>query len=155
MGKIDYTKVPTSDRRKMVQELAKFLVSIREEKEMVQVLYRLLTHSEVVMLGRRLRIAEELLQGRSYLKIQEKLRVGVATIRLVDRWLEYAVRDYEMLRASEARARIERDMITRSRRYRGPDMPLSFHGVVRLHGGIVLILLALLDSVTERKKAET
>lgn len=84
MSKVEYVRVPPAERRKMAQELAKFLLKVKDEKEMIQILNRLLTPSEIVMLGRRLRVAEELLRGKSYENIRGKLKVGFTTIKSVE-----------------------------------------------------------------------
>jgi uncharacterized protein YerC len=124
MPKVDYTTISGPERQRMVRDLAKFLLSIEEEKDMIQVLYRLLTRSEIVMLGRRLQIAEKLLQGWSYQKIRDKFKVGLATIKSVDNWLEYAVRDYDLIRSKQKLEEIQRQVAERSRQFRGSAIGL-------------------------------
>lgn len=136
MAKVDYTKIPPSERQKMVRQLAKFLLAIKEEKDMVQVLYRLLTHSEVVMLGRRLEIAEALIQGYSYQSISEKLKVGTTTIRSVDRWLEHAVHDYDLIRTKKRREQLQSEINERARKTSGLALRLPGQWLLAhlLHG---------------------
>jgi uncharacterized protein YerC len=122
VAKVDYTKIPSGERQRMTRELAKFLLTIKEEKDMIQVLYRLLTRSEIVMLGRRLQIAESLLRGHSYQSIRDKLKVGFPTIRNVDSWLEHAVRDYDILRTKQRKEKTQRETTERSRQYGAPDI---------------------------------
>ncbi|MEK7556409.1 MAG: Trp family transcriptional regulator [Patescibacteria group bacterium] len=152
MGKVDYTTVPTPERQTMIRELAKFLLSVKDEKDMIQVLYRLLTHSEVVMLGRRLQIAEELLQGSPYHTIREKLKVGITTIKSIDNWLEYAVRDYDMYRSKKHHEETTREARERSRQRLEPGMPGSFTHLRRSHPGHFLLLNLLLDLPSKNPK---
>ena len=73
MAKIEYTSVPAKQRRVMIRGLAKFFMEVKSEEEMIQVLHRLLTPSEIVMLGRRLHVADELIRGKSYRKLEEAI----------------------------------------------------------------------------------
>ncbi len=56
----------------------------------------LLTPSERIMLGRRIIIARMILAGETYESIQNKLRVGQATIGRVHRWLRDQLPGYEL-----------------------------------------------------------
>ncbi len=55
----------------------------------------LLTHSEQIMLGRRIWIARLLLEQKSYLEIGRELHVGPNTIRRTELWLRGQLPDYE------------------------------------------------------------
>ncbi len=55
----------------------------------------LLTESERIMLGRRIRIAREILAGASSDDIAERMRVGYDTIYKVRKWLEDQFPGYE------------------------------------------------------------
>lgn len=125
MAKVDYTRVPASQRRMMLRGLAQFLVAVKSEKDMLQVLHRLLTPSEVVMLGRRLHVASELVQGRSYRVIGEKHKIGLSTIRSIDRWLEEVVPEYDQLRDRVSYQRRPSNLIPFSRRYAHITWPLA------------------------------
>lgn len=52
-----------------------------------QLLRRLLTESEVVILARRIKVAERLLRGMTFEEIEDDLGVGLSTIRFVHQWL--------------------------------------------------------------------
>lgn len=125
MAKVDYTQVPASQRRSMLRGLAQFLVAVKSEKDMLQVLHRLLTPSEIVMLGRRLHIASDLVKGQSYRKIGKKYRVGIGTIRSIDRWLEEVVPEYDELRDKTIQKRRPNNLIPFSRRWAHVTWPLA------------------------------
>lgn len=55
----------------------------------------LLSESEAIMLARRIKIAERLLQGVDYEDIQSELHVGRSTIASVHQWLTSGFRGYE------------------------------------------------------------
>ena len=55
----------------------------------------LLTHSEQIMLGRRIWIARLLLEQKSYQEIGRELHVGPNTIRRTELWLQGLLPDYE------------------------------------------------------------
>lgn len=143
MAKVDYTRVPASQRRLMLRGLAQFLLAVKKESDMLQVLHRLLTPSEIVMLGRRLHIAGELVEGRSYGKIGKKYGVGIGTIRSVDRWLEEMVPEYDELRDKVSR-RKPISTIPLSRRYAHIMWPL----------GLLDLILSSLDSKDKDSKAK-
>lgn len=105
MSKVDYRTVDGEERRKMMRELSRLLLSITNERDMLQLLYRLFTPSEIVMIGRRMQIAELMVNGWSYHSIQEELNVGLGTIKSVDRWLEYIMKDYDRFRSKQKQAR--------------------------------------------------
>ena len=87
----------------MMREMSRLLLSVNSERDMMQLLYRLFTPSEVVMIGRRMQIGELLVNGWSYSSIREKLGVGNATLRSVDSWLEHIMHDYVELRGKRKR----------------------------------------------------
>lgn len=103
---------------------------------MIQALYRLLTHSEVVMLGRRLQIAEALIHGYSYQSIRDELKVGFPTIRSIDSWLEHAVRDYDLIRTKEQRKKTQAEINDRLRKSHGLALRLPGQSLLAhlLHG---------------------
>ncbi len=55
----------------------------------------LLTHSERIMLGRRIIIARLLVSGETYDSVRARLGVGYATISRVERWLQDQFPGYE------------------------------------------------------------
>lgn len=99
MPRFDYRSLPGKERLKVVNDLVEVLINFRDKDELRRFLQRLLTPSEIFMLARRLQIAEELIKGKTYLEIREKLKVGFSTCQSVDSWLEHAVSNYQDMRA--------------------------------------------------------
>jgi len=68
-------------------KLAKSLALLNNPEESAKFLKDLLSESEIFMLARRLQIAELLVEGWTYEKIREELKVGWRTIAKVQTWL--------------------------------------------------------------------
>lgn len=135
MSKHDFRKVSSAERKQMLDHLITLLMTAaHSRKDMQQFLQRLLTPSEMVMLGRRLQIAALLTEGRSYDHIKEELNVGVTTIRAVARWLEYAVGNYQEI----AREQQREEKMKKARQKRTPRR--------RNRGGEYLLIDLLFDS---------
>lgn len=69
--------------------------SLKSRDEVKIFLRELLTESERIMIGRRIIIAQRLLEDKSYTEIKQELGVGVDTIMRVHRWLEDENYGYE------------------------------------------------------------
>ena len=69
--------------------------SLNSREEVKKFLRDLLTESERIMMGRRIIIAQRLLEDKSYLEIKRELGVGMDTIIRVHRWLEDDIDGYE------------------------------------------------------------
>jgi Trp operon repressor len=67
----------------------------------------LLTHSEQIMLGRRIWIARLLLEKKSYQEIGKELHVGPNTIRRTELWLQGLLPDYEKVLKEVEEARLQ------------------------------------------------
>ena len=120
MAKVDYRELTSKERQAALDSLAEMIVLLKDKKQAREFIDRLLTPSEVVMLARRIGIANLLVHGASYVTIQEKLKVGVSTIRTVDQWLDHAIRDYHTIRAEhKAKQRLERKRVRPRREPRG------------------------------------
>lgn len=128
------------------------LLAIKEEKDMIQVLCRLLTPSEQIMLGRRMQIAEKLVDGWTYHSIQEKLKVGVPTIRSIEKWLEDTARDYDQFRSKQRRQAREKQSREQSRTRLESAPYDSFTGIRRRYAGPFLLLNLLLDTSPSSRK---
>lgn len=81
--------------------------AVRGRAGMKQFLRDLLTESERIMLGRRIRIAQKISAGYSYEDIAEHLGVGYDTIARVHRWLRDDIPGYETALAG-LRAELDR-----------------------------------------------
>ena len=69
--------------------------SLKSREEVKRFLRDLLTESERLMMGRRIIVAQRLLEDKSYIEIKQELGVGMDTIIRVHRWLEDDVDGYE------------------------------------------------------------
>jgi len=145
MGKVDYTRVSSADRKDMTAKLATFILTAKDKSAMVKLLNQFLTRSELVMLSRRLLIAKQLVKGLSQLEIRDKLKVGFSTIRSVEAWLEQTIPNYDEIRSRRSEHRSQtsntpRIDLSKTFDYRyGRDIPLA-------------ILDFLLDNLTPPNK---
>lgn len=87
MSKIKVHQIDKKERIRIVGELLDVVTGIKSREEMFELLFRLMTPSEVIMLARRLQIAKLLLKDLSYEKIQKILHVSHRTIADVEGWL--------------------------------------------------------------------
>lgn len=69
-------------------KLAQAMSSLHKPLEMAQFLRDLLSEAEVIMLARRLEIAEMLLDGLSYREIQSNTKTSMSTISKIQTWLD-------------------------------------------------------------------
>jgi len=69
-------------------KLAKALTALRSAEEIAHFLKDLLSESEVLMLARRLQVAELLIDGRTYQQIRSEIKVSFGTIARVQTWLD-------------------------------------------------------------------
>ena len=86
------------EEKQRAEFLNMFWTSIAELKsrDEVKAFFKdLLSESEAIMLARRIKIAERLLQGVDYEEIQSELHVGRSTIASVHQWLTSGFQGYE------------------------------------------------------------
>lgn len=87
MSKVKVYQIDKKERFRIVGELLDVVTGIKSRDEMFELLFRLMTPSEVIMLARRLQIAKLLIKDFSYEKIQKILHVSHRTIADVEGWL--------------------------------------------------------------------
>lgn len=85
--KVKPGKIDGKERMKYLDTLYTAVAGLSSREEIKSFLRDLLTESERIMLGRRILIAQMLLQDKSYDEIIRVLRVGIDTISRVHRWL--------------------------------------------------------------------
>jgi Trp operon repressor len=91
--------------RKHCLELVVTTASDASKHDALEEFFRgLLTHSEQVMLGRRIWIARLLIAKKSYQEIGAELHVGPNTIRRTELWLRGLLPDYEKILVEVERA---------------------------------------------------
>lgn len=78
-------------------KLARSVALLSTVEEVAQFLKDLLSESEVLMLARRLQIAELLTEGRTYEQIRKELKVGWNTIAKVQTWLSLYGEGYRLV----------------------------------------------------------
>jgi len=93
MAKIRVYEVEKSERYEMIGAFLDSVVSLKEKKDVVDFFVGLLTPSEMLMIARRIRIAQRLLEGGKHDEIRDELGVGFATITNAERWLRRGSED--------------------------------------------------------------
>jgi TrpR-related protein YerC/YecD len=96
-GKIKYSQLSREERMKFLGDFYTMVADLRDRGEVKNFFKDLLTLSEVVMLSRRIQIAQMLLEGITNEEIRDRLKVGYATITSVQRWLSSGFGGYEKI----------------------------------------------------------
>lgn len=81
-------KLSKREQGELFIKLAKSVALLRNPQEVAEFLKDLLSEDEVLMLARRLQIAELLIDGLTYQEISSRLKVGAGTIARIQTWLE-------------------------------------------------------------------
>jgi len=81
-------KLSKREQNELFIKLAKSIALLRNSQEIAEFLKDLLSEEEVLMLARRLKIAELLMKGATYNQIGSDLKVAAGTIARVQTWLE-------------------------------------------------------------------
>lgn len=93
--KVRPRKLNKDDKIKYFDALYTAIATLKSRDEVKIFLRDLLTESERIMIGRRIIIAQRLLEDKSYAEIKQELSVGVDTIMRVHKWLEDENYGYE------------------------------------------------------------
>ena len=93
--KVRPRKVNRKDKIKYLDSLYTAVSTFKSREEIKNFLKDLLTESERIMIGRRILIAQMLLEDKTYDQIIQELHVGADTIIRVHRWLEDESDGYE------------------------------------------------------------
>ena len=88
-------ELSTDDRKQTITLLLSAAEDAFKKNTGDEFLKGLLTHSEQIMLGRRIWIARMLLEGKRYDEIGKKLLVGPNTIVRTELWLQGLLPNYE------------------------------------------------------------
>lgn len=120
--------------------------SLKSREEVKNFLRDLLTESERVMLGRRIIIAQMLLEENTYLEIKRELGVGIDTITRVHKWLEDDIDGYE-----KTVKKLEKILESRQEKInRAYTDPFSFEGLKNRYP-LHFFLFNLFDKHKKRK----
>jgi len=87
MSRVQICDINKKERQEIVGELFDIVTSLRTKKQTIGFLMGLLSPSEILMLARRVQIAQMLLEGMSYKEISKKIKVSETTVATVSRWL--------------------------------------------------------------------
>ncbi|OGN13566.1 MAG: hypothetical protein A3C71_02655 [Candidatus Yanofskybacteria bacterium RIFCSPHIGHO2_02_FULL_43_15c] len=93
--KVRPRKIKEKDRIKYLDALYTAITVVHSREEVKKFLRDLLTESERIMIGRRILIAQKLLDGESYNQIIKEMGVGMDTIGRVAHWLDDQSDGYE------------------------------------------------------------
>lgn len=94
-GKVRYHELSADEKRRYLGDFYTMVALLKNRKEVKNFFKDLLTLSEIVMISRRIQVAKLLLEGYSYERIQRKLKIGLATISQVEKWLYNGFGGYE------------------------------------------------------------
>ncbi|HCP08214.1 MAG TPA: hypothetical protein DIT25_00205 [Candidatus Moranbacteria bacterium] len=87
MAKRKTHEVAFKERRAIIENFFEILSGLKSKNEVTDFLVGLLTPSEVLMISRRIQIAQLLLENVNYEEICRRLRVGSQMVTKTDRWL--------------------------------------------------------------------
>lgn len=73
----------------MIKELCKVLAKTNSEKDIKDLLEDLCTNKEVEQMAQRIKTAELLLEGKTYVEVMEEVNVSSATLSRVSRCIQY------------------------------------------------------------------
>lgn len=93
--KLKPRKIKEEDKIKCLDTLYTAISCLKSRDDIKSFLRDLLTESERIMVGRRILIAQRLLQDQTYDQIMQEMKVGPDTIMRVHRWLEDENKGYE------------------------------------------------------------
>ncbi len=94
-GKVKYNQLSEYQRKKYLGEFYSMVAMLRTREEVKRFFKDLLSLSEVVMISRRIQIAQMLLEGKGYEEIRQELKVGFSNISQVERWLRNGFGGYK------------------------------------------------------------
>ena len=86
-GKVKYHNLSQLEKKKYLGDFYSMVALLKSRDEVKNFFKDLLTLSEVVMISRRIQVAEMLLEGYNYDKIRKRLKIGLTTISQVEKWL--------------------------------------------------------------------
>lgn len=94
MARFNAKKIKYDEQEIIWDKFCKVVASLGTSEKIKDFLKDLLNRGERMMLARRLEIAKLLSEEKTYRAIKKELRVGIATIARVDRWLHFGRNGY-------------------------------------------------------------
>ncbi len=150
MAKVDFRRMKREEYEHLSQLVQKTFRKLKKQRAFSELVEDLLTSSEIVMLGRRIHIAQWLLVGKSCEDVCKKLGAGHTTVYRVDRWLRNQCASYEKIFPS-----LYWEIMSQIARERRKALPYSFAWIRRKYPlEFLLVNLILDDEETRRRLAE-
>lgn len=109
MAKFNPKKLSSQERMKLLDLLWTSISELKDREEIKNFFKDLLSESEAIMLARRILIAQELLEGKTYDEIMKKHKIGNSTVANVNRWLDSGFGGYEKVLKKFEKATEERE----------------------------------------------
>lgn len=78
-----------STQEELIKNLYKVLADTTDENEIEELLKDLCTNKEVEQMAQRLKTAELLLEGKTYVEVMKEVTVSSATLSRVSRCIQY------------------------------------------------------------------
>ncbi len=86
-GKVKYHELSDEQKKRYLGDFYSVVALLKTRDEVKKFFKDFLTLSEIVMISRRIQVAKMLLEGYTYDDIKRKLKIGLATISQVEKWL--------------------------------------------------------------------
>jgi len=84
MAKVKTNSVARTEKYEMIGEMLDIFNHLKNKREVIGFVSRLLTPSESLMLARRIQVAKMILEGKNYDEIRLKLKVGNGVITKIN-----------------------------------------------------------------------
>ncbi len=82
-----YSDISKENTGNLLKTLCQSLASLNNTGEIMNLLTDLLTREEIIMLTKRIKVAQLLIGGRKYREIQDELHISHQTISKINQWL--------------------------------------------------------------------
>ena len=100
MAKVKVSSIPKQERMELVGDLFDVVYGLKTKTDTIDFLIGLLTPSESLMLARRIQIAKQLIEGKTYDEIRNTMKVSYNTINGVEHWMNARDNAYRKILAS-------------------------------------------------------
>ncbi len=87
MSRKQISDISDDERRKIIGDFFDIVTNLKTKKETIGFMIGLLSPSEILMLARRIQIAQMLLEGKNYREICDEISVSQSTVASVARWI--------------------------------------------------------------------
>lgn len=87
MSKVRSYDIPVDEKRAIVSNFFHVVDQPKKKSDTVDFFVGLFTQSEMIMMSRRVQVAQSFLQDKTYEEIREEIGVSYQTIQKIDQWL--------------------------------------------------------------------